>query len=56
MIPVEAIERVIDNCETRVEELKTQSSFLSACLMIEVYKAVISELRKVVDDYGKGKS
>ena len=55
MIPVEAIERVIGNCEKRVNELKKQASFLSACLMIEVYRAFITELRKVVAEYGPGK-
>jgi len=54
MIPVEAIERVIDDFETRIEELKKEASFMSAILMIEVYTSVIRELQKVVDDYGKG--
>ena len=56
MIPVKAIERVIDDFETRIEELKKETSFMSAILIIEVYKSVIRELQKVVDDYGKGKS
>jgi len=54
MIPAESIERVIDDFQTRIEELKKQSSFMSAVLMIEVYRSVIRELQKVVDDYGKG--
>jgi len=56
MIPVEAIERVIDDFETRIEELKKEASFMSSILMIEVYKSVIRELQKVVDDYGASKS
>lgn len=55
-VPVEAIERVIDDFQTRIEELKKQSSFMSAVLIIEVYRAVIRELQKVVDDYGASKS
>lgn len=55
MIPVEAIERVIGDCEKRVNELKKQASFLSACLMIEVHRVFIAELRKVVADYGTSK-
>lgn len=55
MIPVEAIERVIDDFETRIEELEKEVSFMSAILMIEVYKSVIRELQKVVDDYGTSK-
>lgn len=55
MIPVEAIERVIDDIETRIDELKKEASFMSSILMIEVYRSVIRELQKVVDDYGTSK-
>ena len=54
-VPVEVIERVIDDFRTRIEKLKKQTSFMSAILMIEVYKSVIRELQKVVDDYGTSK-
>ena len=55
-VPVEVIERVIDDFQTRIEELKKQSSFMSAVLIIEVYRSIIRELQKLVDDYGPGKS
>ena len=55
MIPVEAIERVIDDIETRIDELKKEASFMSSILMIEGYRSVIRELQKVVDDYGTSK-
>jgi hypothetical protein len=51
-IPAEDIERVIDDLETRIENLipyRDQGYVNSA---IRAYGHVINELRKVLDDYG----
>ena len=51
-IPAEDIERVIDDLETRIENLipyRDQEYVNSA---IRAYGHVINELRKVLDDYG----
>lgn len=60
VIPVEAIERVIDYLETRsntVAEIKAAPSIDpgrvdAAC---RAYSDAINELRKVLDDHGQGK-
>jgi len=56
VIPVEDIERVIDDFRTRIEMLKPfeQIEYINGGM--RAFEEAIRELRRVVDDYGKGKS
>ena len=62
MIPVEAIERVIDDLETRLGRINQpiHDSTISALIRESAYECVvqyaIQELQKVVFDYGARKS
>ena len=55
-VPVEAIERVIDDFQTRKEKISWARELVPdvdrAC---RIYENVIAELQKVVDDYGTSK-
>ena len=55
-VPVEAIERVIDDFRTRIEKLEVVKGVPIVDGAILGYSEVVNELRKVVDDYGKGKA
>ena len=55
MIPVETIERVIDDLETRVEKLKPVRERVQICeAACRAYEHAIDELRKVLSENGKG--
>ena len=57
MIPVEAIERVIDYLETRIRDVNDISGlYVSekvATSKIRAYEDAISELRKVLSEYAR---
>ena len=54
MIPAEAIERVIDDLETRVEKFAPfRKKVQTAEILCEAYEYAISELRKVLEDYAR---
>ena len=55
VIPVEAVERVIDDFRTRKEKLEPFKGVPAVDAAIRVYNAAINELGKVVEDYGPGK-
>lgn len=55
MIPVEAIERVIDDFRTRIEKLEPFEQFDYVNGGIRAFEEAIRELQKVVEEYGKGK-
>lgn len=56
MVPVEVIDRLIDDFRTRIEKLEPfeQIEYINGGM--RAFEEAIRELRKVVDDYGKGKS
>lgn len=54
MIPVEAVERVIDVFRTRKEKLEPFARIEYVNGGIRAFEEAIRELQKVVDDYGKG--
>ena len=56
MIPVAAIERVIDDLETRVEKMMTFCDEPRGNVAINAYLYAIQELQKVLSDYGKSES
>ena len=59
MIPVEAIERVIDYLETvkgRYEKQEPYRNLIWAFHAAQAYSTAINELRKVLSDYGPRKS
>jgi hypothetical protein len=55
VIPVEAIDRLIDDFRTRIEKLRpfAELEYVNGGMM--AYEMAIRELQKVVDDYGPGK-
>jgi len=55
MIPVESIERVIDDFRTRKEKLEPYEWIEYINGGMRAFEVAIKELQKVVDDYGKGK-
>lgn len=55
MIPVEAIERVIDDFRTRIEKLRLFAELEYVNGGMRAYEMAIRELQKVVEEYGKGK-
>jgi hypothetical protein len=55
MIPVEAIERVIDDFRTRKEKLERVKGVPIVDGAILGYSEVVNELRKVVEEYGTSK-
>lgn len=56
MIPVEAVERMIDDFRTRIEKLEVVKGVPIVDGAILGYSEVVNELRKVVEDYGTRKS
>jgi hypothetical protein len=56
MIPVEAIERLIDDFRTRIEKLEPFEWIEYINGGMRAYETAIRELQKVVDDYGSRKS
>jgi len=54
MIPVESIERVIDDFRTRIKMLEPFEWIEYINGGMRAYEVAIQELQKVVDDYGKG--
>jgi len=55
MIPAEAIERVIDEFESRIGTLMLYTGVgeVQAGVAIRAYESAIKELRKVLNDYGR---
>lgn len=56
MIPVEAVERVIDVFRTRKEKLEPYERIEYINGGMRAFEEAIRELQKVVDDYGSSKS
>lgn len=56
MIPVEAIERLIDDFRTRIEKLEPFERIEYVNGGMRAFEEAIRELRKVVEDYGASKS
>ena len=56
MVPVEVIERVIDDFRTRIEKLEPFERIEYVNGGMRAFEEAIRELRKVVEDYGKVKS
>lgn len=54
MIPADVIERVVDDFESRISLLKNYENIDYIRGGIQAYRMAINELRKVLDDYGKG--
>ena len=57
MIPVEAIERVIDDFRTRIEKLRRREKsgeIIGGAII--AYELAVKELQKVFEDYGTSKS
>lgn len=55
-VPVEAIERVVDDLQTIVDQVSRYREVdLSIDAAIRAYERAISELKKVMHDYGKVK-
>jgi len=55
MIPVKAIERVIDDFETIAQNLMARKDSLFFVGAVAAFNHAAQELRKVVDDYGASK-
>lgn len=55
MVPIEAIDRLIDDFRTRIEKLEPFKGVPAVDAAIRVYNAAVNELGKVVEDYGPGK-